>query len=73
MTERVLPIVTIQQRRCLELLSRGRSLQEISTELAISVSGVEMHLSAAYKRLEVPNGPAAVRVCCERGVFQAGA
>jgi len=49
------PYWTKRQRGVLELIKQGKSNQEISNELYISVSTVKMHVGAIMEKLQVKN------------------
>lgn len=61
--------LTQRQRQVLRLVSQGKQHPEIADELAIKVTSVRGHLSAAFRRLGVHNAPHAVACCFERGIF----
>ena len=51
-----------QQRRVLELVSRGMTAREVARGLGISAKTVEQHKGRIFRKLGVPNQAAAVRV-----------
>ena len=51
-----------QQRRVLELVSRGMTAREVARGLGISPKTVEQHKGRIFRKLGVPNQAAAVRV-----------
>ena len=45
--------LTESERRVVELAAAGRTNREIAAELFVTVKTVEVHLSSAYRKLEI--------------------
>jgi DNA-binding CsgD family transcriptional regulator len=49
-----------RENEILQLLVEGKSNKEIASSLFISLATVKSHISSVYRKLEVPNRPAAI-------------
>jgi DNA-binding NarL/FixJ family response regulator len=69
----VLPALSRQERRVLDLLSDGASYAEIGRELEIGVNTVRTYIRRLYDKLGVQNGPQAVSLGWSLGLLRPGA
>lgn len=59
-------LLTDRETEVLELISRGMSNQDIAEKLFVSMTTVKTHIHRIYKKLQVKNRTAALRVARER-------
>lgn len=71
--DRELPALTRQQSRVLFLLSSGKTVSAIATELSISGNTLKTHLRLLYQKLDVSSREQAVVVAAEYGLLASGA
>ena len=55
MKSRYAPALTHREQEVIELLSAGRTNEEIARQLGISLAGVKYHVSGIFRRLRVKN------------------
>ena len=64
-----LDYLTKKEKEVLTLIAEGFEQQEIAAQLHISRNTVATHISHIYKKLEVPNAPAAINKAHKLGLF----
>jgi len=63
------PTLTAHELRVLELVSLGRTHQEIAAELTLTPKGVTPTVSRAIRKLGARNAPHAVLLACRAGLL----
>jgi two-component system nitrate/nitrite response regulator NarL len=64
------PALTDREREILKLISAGRSLPEIATELYLGVTTVKTHVQHVYEKLGVSDRAAAVAEAMRHGLIE---
>ena len=72
MTVLARPLLSIQQRRIMSLVSAGHTNREIGALMVLSEDTVKCHLRVVFRKLEARDRAHAVRRCFECGIFRVG-